>query len=230
MGWYEKNKPDLPRQSEIAFVPQLKKRGYRKSYPRTVESHWNIKEICGQRFKFLVVVEDSGKRFHREVLWKCLCDCGEYCEATGSALRLGKIVSCGHSRIRSVESRKNQAIAQIKPGSLLRKVYGAYKQQSRSRKLEFSISQSEFDEIVSRDCFYCGEPPMMEKKTKYESRFMNGLDRIDNSLGYTISNLVSCCTPCNLMKHARTKEEFLNLIWKIASHQGYIQEVSHSCN
>ena len=36
----------------------------------------SIKNLIGQRFGKLVVIEDSGKRYNKNVIWLCKCDCG----------------------------------------------------------------------------------------------------------------------------------------------------------
>lgn len=38
--------------------------------------------------------------------------------------------------------------------------------------------------------------------------FRNGIDRVDNSLGYILSNVVSCCKICNYMKKDLSEQEF----------------------
>lgn len=38
--------------------------------------------------------------------------------------------------------------------------------------------------------------------------FINGIDRVDSSIGYTIQNSVPCCKICNYAKHNLTLEEF----------------------
>ena len=53
-----------------------------------------IKDLTGQRFNKLVVIEDSGKRCCGNVIWKCKCDCGNECEVSGNKLLSGQI-SCG---------------------------------------------------------------------------------------------------------------------------------------
>ena len=40
----------------------------------------------------------------------------------------------------------------------------------------------------------------------------NGIDRVDNLMGYTLNNVVACCKNCNTMKKDLNKEEFLNII------------------
>ena len=55
-----------------------------------------LKNILGQRFGKLVVIEQTKKRsLQKHVIWKCQCDCGNICEADGVYLRQGDILSCG---------------------------------------------------------------------------------------------------------------------------------------
>lgn len=58
-----------------------------------------IKEI-GNKYFSLTVVE-----LLPNALWKCICDCGEFKNATGTDLRLGKIVRCGACRSKAVSYR-----------------------------------------------------------------------------------------------------------------------------
>lgn len=53
------------------------------------------KILTGLRFGRLLVLEDTGERYNREILWKCICDCGNIHIARGSHLRRGDIQSCG---------------------------------------------------------------------------------------------------------------------------------------
>lgn len=74
-------------------------------------------------------------------------------------------------------------------------------------KLEFNISFDQFLTFWKKDCHYCGIPVETI-----------GLDRINNSVGYIMSNLVSCCRDCNWMKKDFTQQEFLQHIRLIAFH------------
>lgn len=51
-------------------------------------------DITGQRFGRLVALEENGRK-HKEVVWKCLCDCGNIKNITSSSLRYGTTRSCG---------------------------------------------------------------------------------------------------------------------------------------
>lgn len=54
-----------------------------------------IKDLTGQKFNRLLVLEDSGQRKNRQVVWKCLCDCGNITYVVGQALRDNHTKSCG---------------------------------------------------------------------------------------------------------------------------------------
>ena len=79
--------------------------------------------------------------------------------------------------------------------------------QANYRKKNVSISMSEFLEITSKPCRYCG---ILNN---------NGIDRIDSSKGYEINNCAPCCTRCNYMKNALSESEFFNHLRKISSYQ-----------
>ena len=46
----------------------------------------------------------------------------------------------------------------------------------------------------------------------------NGIDRVDNKIGYELDNCVSCCIKCNKAKSYFGQDEFLNHIKKIYKH------------
>ena len=52
------------------------------------------RDLTGQRFGRLVVLEDAG-RSHGSPLWKCKCDCGEIKSVTSGHLVNGDTRSCG---------------------------------------------------------------------------------------------------------------------------------------
>ena len=55
----------------------------------------NFKDITGQRFGKLVVMEYAGSNDKGKAMWKCKCDCGGECIAPGVKLRSGRKTSCG---------------------------------------------------------------------------------------------------------------------------------------
>ena len=85
-----------------------------------------------------------------------------------------------------------------------RGLFSRYKVEAKHDKREFLLSFDEFNSIIMQPCFYCGEN---EKR--------RGIDRINNKIGYVLSNCASCCTFCNYMKHNKTQERFKEQIIKI---------------
>lgn len=58
------------------------------------------RDLAGQRFNHLLVLAFShydyvGKTQHKRSVWRCRCDCGRLCTATGNALVSGQKKSCG---------------------------------------------------------------------------------------------------------------------------------------
>jgi hypothetical protein len=81
--------------------------------------------------------------------------------------------------------------------------YSRLKYQARRRGLAFALSREEITEITSAACCYCGGPL---------PNYGYGLDRKDNTQGYTRENVVPCCETCNWIKSNRfSYEEMLEL-------------------
>lgn len=98
---------------------------------------------------------------------------------------------------RQNERRKNSEIR-----------YKSYIYDAKKRNLNFNLTIEQFKEFENIPCFYCGE----------QTDFV-GLDRVNNSKGYTSKNVVSCCKRCNYIKHTYSKDEFLLHVEKIYNHQ-----------
>lgn len=76
--------------------------------------------------------------------------------------------------------------------------YNVYKKNANNRNIDFSITFEEFMKYWKIDCFYCALP--------IETI---GIDRIDNTKGYTVENIRACCAICNRMKMAQTEKDFI---------------------
>ena len=88
------------------------------------------------------------------------------------------------------------------------------------------ISLELFEKMIYDDCFYCGSPPRQTildgqfkgVRTSDKSITVNGIDRIDSSVGYVDGNVVTCCKYCNTAKSSLTQDEFKLLISNIYRH------------
>lgn len=52
-------------------------------------------DLRGQRFTRLIAIESLGLTKQKRVLWKCICDCGNFHNVPSNALRSGNTKSCG---------------------------------------------------------------------------------------------------------------------------------------
>ena len=52
---------------------------------------------------------------------------------------------------------------------------------------------------------------------KNTTNHINGIDRINNELGYVLDNCESCCYDCNIAKRVMIKDDFIMKCVKIAS-------------
>ena len=79
--------------------------------------------------------------------------------------------------------------------------YNKYKEDTINiRKLEFELSEKDWDFMVRKSCYLCN----------YSQKEGIGIDRVDNTIRkYTLSNCRPCCGSCNTMKHEQNLEEFL---------------------
>ena len=85
--------------------------------------------------------------------------------------------------------------------------YRIYKNVATRKGKEFLLSLEDFSQIKTKSCIYCGE----DKERR-------GIDRIDNSLGYTRENSAPCCQICNYMKKNYSVEKFISHVKKIYLH------------
>lgn len=82
--------------------------------------------------------------------------------------------------------------------------YYTYKSRAKAREISFELSIDQFLEMWQLPCRYCGS----DIKTI-------GVDRVDNTRGYVLDNVVSCCTTCNLMKRGMNAQDFISHCKKI---------------
>lgn len=85
--------------------------------------------------------------------------------------------------------------------------YKPYINRANKKGWEFAITQSEFYQITSRNCYICGK--------KSDKTHTNGMDRFDNSLPYLLENIKPCCGECNYMKNNYVYSDVIEKLTKI---------------
>ena len=157
--------------------------------------------LINKRFNRLIVISFSHKKESR-YYWNCLCDCGGSTITSTHNLLKGLSQSCGCLQKEKVNKGFSFAARN--------QVYKSYKAGAKKRSLEFNLTFEQCMEITSRSCYYCGQEPLNDSQVKFcnGNYLYNGLDRVDNTLGYTLENCVPCCKQCNFSKRNLTKNEF----------------------
>jgi len=94
-----------------------------------------------------------------------------------------------------------------------RKLAG-YKQQDVKKKVHIEDSIIPFQQVIQKfidcklKCYYCFQSMKLLYKIVRDSQQWT-LDRIDNSLGHTYSNIVICCLECNLKRRIQSCNNYL---------------------
>lgn len=104
----------------------------------------------------------------------------------------------------------------------LKALWYDYRKSARRRNLEFTLSLDDFEFITSSNCEYCGLPAVrvFNDYGRFKTPYLcNGIDRVNNELGYTKENCVACCKECNFAKGRLAQSEFYEWIRRIVAHQ-----------
>lgn len=165
--------------------------------------------FIGERFGVLTV---TSKKYmpkdHTHSGHDCRCDCGKVKFVPPSNLLNGHTKSCG-CRLRYYTEDEI-----ISHG--VKRVFSTYKCSAKKRGLEFSLTKEVLKGLILSPCHYCGELGTNKiTQNKGEVFIYTGIDRVDNDLGYTPENTVSCCTVCNKGKLKMSEREFFSWIKRI---------------
>lgn len=181
----------------------------------------NNKNMIGSKINYLTVL--SYRVIKQNGYFKCKCDCGNIKEIRASHVKSFRTVSCGCYAKKGNKNRKP-------PGeSGFNTLFINYKKNARVRNLSFELSKIQFKELVQQNCYYCNTEPSnvctpysktySKTKTGEESKKLasftyNGIDRLDNNIGYLMDNCVPCCKTCNLAKGKMVDRMFIEWIKK----------------
>jgi len=84
----------------------------------------------------------------------------------------------------------------VKPGY----VASQLETKARDRGIEWLLRREDVEAMVQLPCLYCGA---------LDPAHLNGIDRMDNVVGYTDVNCAPCCRTCNVMKKTMDCKTFV---------------------
>lgn len=159
------------------------------------------------RVESFVINRDGGR------VYICQCDCGNVRRVASGKLNAGKSKSCGCLRSDLLKVSKKKW-----PGNpAINSILAQYKNAARSRKLDWSLSHDEATHLLTQPCYWCGQSPSREVRSRSHSGIVGGIDRRNNDLGYVAGNCVSCCKVCNIAKASLTELEWTGWLERIAA-------------
>ena len=92
-------------------------------------------------------------------------------------------------------------------------LFRRYKRSAIDRGIKFELSTDIFKKLIHSDCYYCGVKP----KQIVNEMLYNGIDRLDNNLGYKFDNCLACCKICNRAKSDISESEFSSYLIRICT-------------
>jgi hypothetical protein len=158
-----------------------------------------------------VLTEDAGRRTYRAgkgatqnvSCWKVRClSCGKTSQSTSQGVR-DKACTCRGER--RAEPR----------AALSKRLVSSWGFHAKRHNRDWSLTAVDLMGLIFLPCHYCGNSG--GNCMRFDGRMVdyNGLDRVDNSRGYTIDNVVACCGTCNMAKRAMSYRGFLDWIERV---------------
>ena len=163
---------------------------------------------CGNDFQVKPYRKDKAKYCSYDCYWQK----SEHLEAKAcSKCGLNQSLSCFHKNGSSYSSQcktcRHASNRKYRRKFNHKEKYRNYIYRSITTDRELSISYEEFLDLVTNySCYYCGL-----------DNDQLGLDRVDNSQGYTLENVVPCCRPCNVAKNDMSYNDFITMCKYVVS-------------
>jgi len=180
----------------------------------TLDCSKRFTDYTGEVFGELTVLEVDMERTDRvrhRIYWKCKCSCGTIFSRLTHNLVHSKEATCNKC------ARIKQGLKKRLPNhqSYFNKIIAQMTKRIKKKNLAMDLSYEDCVNLFKSPCIYCNTPYFDAEDPKDVYFHRSGIDRVDNTKGYTHKNVVPCCDICNKMKLALPKDVFLKHIEKI---------------
>ncbi|NCB97235.1 MAG: hypothetical protein EOM36_02595 [Bacteroidia bacterium] len=174
----------------------------------------------GTVFSRLTVLEETAPKLIEgggsRKCYKVRCECGKTFTTIGTSLKHKRVTECSSC---AYQKRPQSTKRLTQEERMFTKTIV---ERCKTHNIPYSITATDYITTAKKVCHYCGTPPVI--KGAHMTRHaetpipVNGIDRVNNTLGYTIENIVPCCSLCNSMKSTLSSESFLAHIKQIILH------------
>jgi hypothetical protein len=188
-----------------------------------------MRHLEGLKFNKLFVLKKAGASRHGEIIWECLCECGNIkTYSTDHLTRKNKpVLSCGCIRNKKGMNHKDwKGCGEISGAWWTAHVNRA--NDLRKNPVEISLTIKEAWELFlkqNRKCALSGLPLEFSYKGCHNTA---SLDRIDSSKGYEFNNVQWVHKHINFMKRIYDQEYFIEMCKKVAEYNA-IQKEKNIC-
>jgi hypothetical protein len=171
-------------------------------------------DLTGKIFGRLTVI-----KYMNKYKWLCKCSCGNEKEIRSDMLKSGTTKSCGCLQKETCSNlakkyNKNK-LFEDRTLAAFNQLYGNYKYSAKRRNYIFELTKEEFKNLTKQKCYYCDTEPIQIHKCNSSIYIYNGIDRINNDLGYNINNCVPCCGDCNKLKYQKSFSDYVEYIKRV---------------
>ena len=135
-----------------------------------------FKDLSGQKFNKLTIIERSPNRGRYRTMWHCKCDCGNTTIVNADNLKYGRTKSCGCLNVGNIVHGFSRTTENM--------IWNAMNQRTRNK------NNKDYDRYGGRGITVCKRWSKFENFLKDMGPRPKGLslDRIDNDKGYSPEN------------------------------------------
>jgi hypothetical protein len=142
-------------------------------------------------------------RIKSAYFYQCKCICGEE-----NLLRFDHLLKSFNQSKCSCRLKKRCFKTLPNNEAITNYILDTYQRNARKRGIAWGLSLSHFRGLIKMPCHYCGTENSCTTKKHKETYTHNGVDRLDNIIGYTVDNCVPCCKICNMAKFNLSLADF----------------------
>lgn len=191
--------------------------------PLNKEFIFKVVDLIGKRFGKLKVIKLTGTSRSGSREWECLCDCGKTSYHTTRHLnrnpKHGTTKSCGCLTFKKGKEHKDwKGFGDIGASWWIYHVEHSIRSKNRKELVNDLTLEQAWELFLKQEgkCRFSGEDLVIDNNGKINTA---SIDRIDNTIGYTLSNVQWVHKHVNMMKRTYPDEYFISFCEKIANYQ-----------